>query len=83
VSTVIPKMLAQITALLGILHSSQASMDFINCWADKQVTEGRCFLLFIKARWAPNSGNGIRLGTKNYVHIYSNTLCGVVRNTAC
>lgn len=45
-----PLMLAQITALLGILlHSSQASMGFINCWSDKQVTEGRCFLLFAKA----------------------------------
>lgn len=45
-----PLMLAQITALLGILlQSSQASMGFINCWSDKQVTEGRCFLLFAKA----------------------------------
>lgn len=45
-----PLMLAQITALLGILlHSLQANMGFINCWSDKQVTEGRCFLLFAKA----------------------------------
>lgn len=55
---------APVTAFLGILHSSQANMDFINCWAAKQVTEGRCFLLFIKALWAPKSGNGIRLKAK-------------------
>jgi len=44
-----PLMLPQITTLLGILlSSSQASMGFINSVLDKQVTEGRCFLLFTK-----------------------------------
>lgn len=71
------------TAFLGILHSSQASMDFINCWADKQVAEGRCFLLFIKTLWAPNSGNGIRLEAKSCVCIYSSMLCDMVWDTTC